>query len=70
MGLDSGGGETTPGKKMDPKSCFVSEIRSFLHFHITISKLDFCQSDKMIILGILFFQKGCNMLLRTVRGAY
>ena len=26
MGVDSGGGEMTPGKKIDPKSCFVAEI--------------------------------------------
>ena len=38
MGVDSGGGEMTPGKKIDPKSYFVSEMRSFLYFHITICK--------------------------------
>ena len=27
-----GGGETTPGKKIDPKNGFVSEIWSFLYY--------------------------------------
>ena len=26
MGVDSGGGEMTPGKKIDLKSCFVAKI--------------------------------------------